>query len=235
MEVGFQFSYLAVIGIIFLYQRINNWFYLKNRVLREIWSIAGISIAAQLATFPLALFYFHQFPSYFLLSNIIIIPLSIIIIYGGIALLAFSKWTLGSLFIGKIVGWCVHALNWMVLWIEHLPYAQTEWSISVSTFETYFIYAAILLFIFFFCTGSKRNFLLASLCALCTVLIIQIVNTVQTRSQKQLVVFDVPKTSAINFIEGSKSFFLADSSLINNESNMLFNIRPYWWYKRNCR
>ncbi len=227
MEVGFQFSYLAVIGIIFLYQKINNWFYLKNRLLREMWSIASISIAAQLATFPLALFYYHQFPNYFLLSNIIIIPHSIFIIYGGIALLAFSKWTVGALFIGRIVGWCVHALNWMVLWIEHLPYAQVD-RISVSVLETCLIYTVILLIIFFFFRKQQR-FLLASIAVFSVLLIIKIVQTIEIRGQKQLIVFDVPKVSAINFIEGKKSVFLADSSLTNNESSMAFNVRHYWW------
>ena len=229
MDVGFQLSYLAVIGIISLYEKINNWLYFSNIVVRETWSIISVSLAAQLATFPLALFYFHQFPNYFLLSNLVIIPLSTIIIYGGIALLALSKWTFGASLLGKVVGWTVHALNWFVLWIEHLPYALTN-KISISVFETFLIYTAILLLTFFF-LKKQHKFLLAFAGIFCIVLIVQIVRMAETRNQRQLIIFDVSKTSAINFIEGRKSFLLADSSLVTNETSMNFNVRHYWWDK----
>ncbi len=65
MSVGFQLSYLAVVGIIYFQPKIYNLFISKNWILDKIWMITTVSVAAQLATFSLGLLYFHQFPSFF--------------------------------------------------------------------------------------------------------------------------------------------------------------------------
>jgi len=90
MEVGFQLSYMAVIGIVIIQPWVNNLFNFKWWLPIKIWEITAVSIAAQIATFPLGLLYFHQFPNYFMLSNLIVIPLAIFILYLGIFTLSFS-------------------------------------------------------------------------------------------------------------------------------------------------
>ncbi len=172
MDVGFQLSYLSIIGIILLYEKILNWFTIHNFILREVWSMASATLAAQLATFPLVMYYFHRFPNYFLFSNLVIIPLTAIIIYGGMVLLLFTWWQTGSLFIGKIVGWLVHLLNSTVLWIDHLPYAVIN-NIHTSALDTWLIYAAIVLSINFF-FKKQPQFLIASLSTMCIMLMVQI-------------------------------------------------------------
>ncbi|RZK18400.1 MAG: ComEC family competence protein [Hymenobacter sp.] len=108
-DVGFQLSFLAVVSIVYLQPRIGRWLDLRNRVLDRqrswhgraaqrfwrgsawlvdaAWQLTALSIAAQLATFPLGLYYFHQFPFNFLLSNLIAVPISSIAVYVGIVLL----------------------------------------------------------------------------------------------------------------------------------------------------
>src|SRR5690606_29564233 len=76
----FKLSYLAVLGIVVLYPKLNALLSIKNQLLAKIWSYAMLSVAAQLATFPLVLYYFHFFPVYFLPANILIIaPISIVV------------------------------------------------------------------------------------------------------------------------------------------------------------
>jgi len=70
-SVGFQLSFLAVFGIVSMQKYFKQWFTFKYWISNEIWNIISVSIAAQLATFPLGLLYFHQFPVYFLASNLI--------------------------------------------------------------------------------------------------------------------------------------------------------------------
>ena len=90
-EVGFQLSYAAVFGIVWLQPRMERLLpALPTRLLRGLWAITTVSIAAQLATFPLGLYYFHQFPALFLISNILVIPLVSILMYYGIGLLVFT-------------------------------------------------------------------------------------------------------------------------------------------------
>ncbi|MEP7170593.1 MAG: ComEC/Rec2 family competence protein, partial [Bacteroidota bacterium] len=89
-EVGFQLSYLAVFGICYLYPMIAGWLEPSTWLGHQVWQITAVSISAQLMTFPLGFLYFHQFPNMFFISNLVVIPLSTVIIYLCIALLFFS-------------------------------------------------------------------------------------------------------------------------------------------------
>ena len=66
--VGFQLSYLAVIGIVVFQKPIYNCLYIKNKWIDKVWQLMAVSTAAQLLTFPLCIYYFHQFPNLFLLQ-----------------------------------------------------------------------------------------------------------------------------------------------------------------------
>jgi len=75
MDVGFQLSYAAIIGIITLYPHVRRVVRPKNRILRWIWEATSVSLAAQLSTAPLVIYYFHQLPIYSLISSLIAIPI----------------------------------------------------------------------------------------------------------------------------------------------------------------
>lgn len=105
-EVGFQLSYVAVAGILLIQPLIARFWIPPNMVLEYFWQLTAVSMAAQLATFPLSVYYFHIFPSYFLLANLIIIPLSFLVMQFGIPFLIFS-WVP---FLGDGLGWIVSGL-----------------------------------------------------------------------------------------------------------------------------
>lgn len=227
MNVGFQLSYLAVAGIVLLNQRINQWWEAPNWILKNIWDITTVSLSAQLATFPLGLLYFHQFPNYFLLSNLAIIPLSSIIIYGGILLLIFSWWTVVAKVLGFIMGGLVHFLNYLVFSVEQFPYALIR-GISISVIETILIYifiAATMVWLI----RTKFNYALIALSTCCVFLAFQVFNFTKNKSRQYFVVYDIPKKSAINFIDGTTNVLIADTDLIKNKKQMLFNIHNFWW------
>ena len=123
-ELGFQLSYLAVFGIFQFHKPIYNLFCFKNKLLDKIWSLSALSISAQLATTPVSLLYFNQFPLYFLLGNIVIVPLVGVIIQGAILFMALSFYAP----LAKIVAWCVNLmLKFMTGTTEliaKLPYSQ---------------------------------------------------------------------------------------------------------------
>ena len=122
-QVGFQLSYLAVLGIVFLQPKIYNLFYVKNLVLDKVWQISAVSIAAQVATFPLGLYYFHQFPNFFMLSNLIVIPLAFaILIVGIVYFLVFWIPFLNDLCF-YLLDFLLTILNGGVKWVEQLPYS----------------------------------------------------------------------------------------------------------------
>lgn len=85
-RAGFQLSFMAVIGIASFEPAIEGAWSPRNLLLDKAWQLVAVSIAAQLGTLPLSLYYFHSFPLYFLPANLVIIPVSSIVIYLGATL-----------------------------------------------------------------------------------------------------------------------------------------------------
>ena len=227
MDVGFQLSYIAVIGIVYIQPKIKNWFEPKNWLLNQIWTITAVSIAAQVATFPLGLHYFHQFPNYFLLSNLAVIPISTVIIYLGISVFAISKIPLLAKYLSICFTWCIWLLNASVKWIEKMPYSLIR-GIHITVFETWLLYGLIILY-FCYLILRKYNFLIYALVATIIFLCVQLVEQSEQFHQKKFIVYNIPKISAIDFINAKGNVLLTDSVFAKNESGILFHIMHNWW------
>jgi competence protein ComEC len=164
MSVGFQLSYLAVLGIVYLQKPLYNLWLIDNRVGNWVWEITCISIAAQVATFALGMLYFHQFPVYFLVSNLFVIPLSTAILVGGILLLAVSWLSAVADLVGWLLQWLIEILNWTVMVTEKLPFSIIS-GIHLTTFQCWLIMAALLSLIFMLeYRNRKLAWLTATLC-----------------------------------------------------------------------
>ncbi|GGD53767.1 ComEC/Rec2 family competence protein [Muriicola marianensis] len=94
-QVGFQLSYAAVLAIAWIFPVLMRAWYPRNRLLRRLWKLTAVSLAAQLGVMPLCLFYFHQFPGLFLLSALLLVPFLGLIIGIGIPVVILA--TLNSL------------------------------------------------------------------------------------------------------------------------------------------
>src|SRR5262249_31983562 len=125
-DVGFQLSYSAVLSIVIFMKPVYNRVYIKNKIFDSIWKLNAVSVAAQLLTTPFSIYHFHQFPTYFLLSNLIAVPLSSIIVLGEIFLCTASIVPLIALLSGKILSWLISLMNGYIERIESLPYSLWE-------------------------------------------------------------------------------------------------------------
>jgi competence protein ComEC len=164
-DIGFQLSYLAVAGLVVLQPVIYNWLSVKNRVADKIWMACSVSLPAQIITFPLSAYYFHQFPVYFLLSNLlIIIPVSIIL-YAGILLLLLPQINGLSKALGYITEHGIILMNKMLAFIEHSLFASVN-KIRLTTFEYLLLYVIILLIFYFIYNKKPLLFKVAALCML---------------------------------------------------------------------
>ena len=142
LDVGFQLSYLAVAGIVLLYKPIYDLFITSLWLPDKIWSILAISIAAQIATLPITLYTFHQFPNYFMLTNIFVVPLSSLIIYVGILLMVIGAIPVVSVLCAKLLIALVWLLNSIIHFIEQLP-CSTLRGIHISSAEMVILYLVI--------------------------------------------------------------------------------------------
>jgi competence protein ComEC len=122
-QVGFQLSYLAVMGIGLFYKPLIGLLTPKTWVFSKAWQLLCVSFAAQLATFPLVLYYFHQFPTFFLLSNLLVVPIAMVSVYLGLMVLATSPIALLSKFLGKVLNILLSTNNHIVEYIEGIPFS----------------------------------------------------------------------------------------------------------------
>ena len=155
-DVGFQLSYLAVYGIVWIQPVIYNRWKPKFRLLDKAWQLISVSIAAQFGVLPLSLFYFHQFPGLFLVSNLVIIPFLGFILIGGILILALAYLSILPDFLADFYGFIISLLNSFIAFIAKQEVFLLS-SISFSGLKMIASYLLIILgFQFFIKRNSKR-------------------------------------------------------------------------------
>ncbi|MFN7013954.1 MAG: ComEC/Rec2 family competence protein, partial [Bacteroidia bacterium] len=225
-EVGFQLSYLAVIGIVTFQKGFYNLIEVKNKWMDKIWLLTTVSIAAQISTFPLGLLYFHQFPNYFLLSNLVVIPLATLIIHIGILMFILSPVPLLAKYAALITNKLLFALNYCVNYFEKLPYSITE-GIYISVVETILIYLIIIL-ITLYLTDKHKQYLFASLFCIIILLCYNAYEKSLQKTQKSFLVYNIPGISALNFIDGSENILFTDLKLLNEENKLTFHLKNNW-------
>jgi competence protein ComEC len=142
-DVGFQLSYLAVAGLIIFQPILYKSFRFKAKWANKLWLLCSVSLAAQVITFPLSAFYFHQFPVYFLVSNLFIIIPSAVIMYSGIAYLLLG-WVpfLGSA-LGFVLERSILFMDKTLAVIEHAPWSGIS-KIWITPVEYLLLYVIII-------------------------------------------------------------------------------------------
>jgi len=254
-EVGFRLSYLAVLSIIYVQPKISAlwvigipdkpkfenqklllkpiyflrydlwWFFLK--LVDLAWQIVAVSIAAQIATCPLSLLYFHQFPNLFLLSNLVVIPVSNLVLFLGTGLFAVGSVPLINDLVGFSFASLLGYLNKFIFWIDSIPFALIQ-GISITMIEMAMLY--LLLFLLCWLVEEKRTkILIASLIIVCCLSSYYAYEQISKSYQKQIIVYCAPKQSAIAFIDGRKAFTHFEEKLLHDQSAMLFHVKHHWW------
>ncbi|NVO02486.1 MAG: ComEC family competence protein [Bacteroidetes bacterium] len=223
VDVGFQLSYLAVIGIVTFHPLIDEFYKPRNWVTKNIWAIISVSIAAQISTLPLTLFYFHQFPNYFIISNIVVIPLSNLAIYVGMVVLFASPFPVIASFAGEILSFLIHFLNSSIKVIEGFPYALIS-GIHISLIEMILLYVFIILMLLFVVV-RKGNYLKYSMLFFLIFLSISFIDNIEHSSQRKIIVYNIKKATAIDFIDGKNTYLYGDSSFLNNSRHSDFYVK----------
>jgi competence protein ComEC len=223
-DVGFQLSYSAVLSIVIFMKPVYNWFYVKNKIFDSMWKLNAVSIAAQLLTTPFSIYHFHQFPTYFLLSNLIAVPLSSIIVLGEIFLCAASVVPSIGFVSGKLLSWLISLMNGYIERIESLPYSLWE-GLQID-----FVQAAMIIVII----AAVASWLLLkekfwswpAMIALLVFGILRSASFYQSNQQQTFIIYNTPKHQAIDVINGRHYFFIGDSELLANDFARNFHFKP---------
>lgn len=116
-QVGFQMSYAAVFAILWIYPLLQKLWFPKNRIVRYFWQLLSVSIAAQLGVLPISLYYFHQFPGLFFISNLVIIPTLGLILGIGILIILLSLINLLPKQLAWLYNEAISLMNNLIGWV----------------------------------------------------------------------------------------------------------------------
>lgn len=222
LSVGFQLSYLAVVGIVYIQPRIYQWWLVENRLLEKVWSLTTVAIAVQLVTFPLGLYYFHQFPSLFFISNLAAIPGALIILILGFLLLAVSGIPSVAGIVGSVLEYVVYALNYIMSIMQKLPINKIS-DVDISGVQLALLYAFTLSIIFMFSLRQRKLIFITLISAICFSFI-EWRKLEQHDSTKRLVFYDLGNHSAIDFVFNHQSVIYGDSMAAPGNDSYEFNI-----------
>jgi len=223
-SVGFQLSYLAVVGIVFLYPRILVLWEPRYWFVAEVWKLSAVSIAAQIATFPLGLFYFHQFANYFLLSNLLVVPLSFVVLILGIVLLAVSSVTVIAAAAGFCLEWIIRFLNGIVFTLEGFPFSVVE-GVYISAWQCVLLIALIITLITLF-QFRKFSHLLVAFMIVLSYVSLQWIHFFREVNIQKITVYNVPGHSALDLIDRGRTYFLADSVMKHDAQKVRYHVNP---------
>jgi len=213
-DIGFQLSYIAVFGIVYLQPKLEKLITVKDKFMKFFWSLITVSIAAQVATFPVTTYYFGQFPTYFWLTNIFVIPAVMVLVPIGILLLFVSKIYILSYFISLLLNYMIKTTYFLLKLIDQLPYSVLE--ISINQIQFIFI-IAIAGSIFIYLNFQKVYLIKASL-FFALLLSISAFTTVTKRiNHKELIVYNTAKNPAIHLINGKKNYIISEEKIKEEE------------------
>jgi competence protein ComEC len=223
-DVGFQLSYTAVLSIIVFFKPIYNWVYLPNKILDAIWKLMAVTLAAQLLTTPISLFYFHQFPILFLVTNIVAVPLSSAILIGElfICLLFFIPPAAQAL--GGLTTWAIRLMNSFIERTNATSFAVWQ-GLSITALQA----ALLLLFVAAFSIWLMEKKKLGLWLALSFQLLFTMLRTfsfLHAAKQVHLVVYNIAKHQAIDVVQGREAMFIGDTALLQNHPAARLHLQP---------
>ena len=237
-NVGFQLSYLAVFGMIYFQPKLNpifvidkkkSWFHwLADRT----WKVTTVAIAAQIATFPITIYYFHQFPNFFILANPLVILLSSIVLICGLgyvilaSIFLYFDFTTITHYLGQCLKYTILWLNETVLFFERLPYSITKF-LWISTYEMWLMYGLIFGLI---ALWKTRKFVWVWInCGIVSNLIVlNILGNMQRKNQELFTILSTPKHTAITLVEGKNALMLGDKAFLDSRKDVGFRVNNYW-------
>jgi competence protein ComEC len=211
-DVGFQLSYIALFFIIWLQPLLSSIWKPKYKVSKYIWDILTVSFAAQIGTLPLSIYYFHQFPGLFFITNLIIIPLLSIIMILGVLVMLLAAFNMIPVFLSQLLEWSIYYLNKIINAIASLE----QFIIQDIPLHFYLLLSGYLLLFTVILWFKKPNFTKLAL-VLIAILILQfsyfkIQWKIQT--EQELVVFNSKKSTLIAERKGENILVYANDSVL---------------------
>jgi competence protein ComEC len=223
-DAGFQLSYLAVAGLIVFQPIVYGWLDIENKWLDKIWLLCSASIAAQAITFPLSAYYFHQFPVYFLVSNLFILLPSFIIMCAGMVFLLTAQPGIPVItpFVAGVLEQTILFMNKGLQLMTHAPYALMD-RIWINYWGCLLLFAVVIL-LFYTLYYRRCAGLTAMLICLLLLSVSWSNRRIDSIRTSEMTFFNVKKHTAMLFRQGHSAVLLTD--MADTDKAYRYSIKP---------
>lgn len=198
-KVGFQLSYCAVFFIIWLNPFFKQFTYSRFLVWREAKSIMAVTLSAQIGVLPLTLLYFHQFPGLFLITNLVVLPVLVIYMAGGIIIIFLAYFEALPFWLSMTYNFLVRLLNQFVGWVaSHDKFLLKDIHFSsVKALSAYLLLFSVGLLLM----KPMRSRLIFASCSY-ALLIIIFIQSNKTNTHSELILFHKSRESVMAYKQG---------------------------------
>lgn len=209
-DPGFQLSYSAVLSILLFYRPIQKGFSFRWKIMQWGWELIAVTLAAQILTTPISIYHFHQFPTYFLIANMLVVPLSSILLLGELLLCAlfFSPFLAKTW--GTVLHYLIKMMNSGIGIISSWPGAVWQ-PLQIDLSQVLLLYFLIFSIAYAIAFRKKHGLLIAAT-AIILCFKVRMHHFHIACNQKKIIIYDAGKSSTIDIIQGRKSICLTKST-----------------------
>ncbi len=209
-SASFVLSYSAVAAIVGIQPTLQALLHIPNRFLRSIWSLITVSVAAQWGTIAWTLYWFSQTSNWFILTNIVVIPMASVIIYTAIAVLLSAPLYPLACLLAKLLNMEAWLLNHYVEWIEALPFSTCQVSLSKPMLCCLCIALICASFAF---VWKNKYWLFLALLSLLGLLCCDIFRIRKIQQQDELIIYNTYNSNILFHQQGTTGVILTDDSV----------------------
>ena len=228
MAASCQLSFIALTGIIWLQPMISKWWEPENKILKYIWELAAASLAAQIITLPVSIFYFNQFSIYFLPANLIVIPASFVVLIVGIAFVfgAMTPFLWIHNILSVMLKTSIDIMNHIVRFINELPGATWQ-GLYLNTLGMLLLYLFIILAIFGIIYRNKKIVAIAFVFGICF-FATRDASIYKSYTNSELgMIYVSPDHAVIMLKDRNKLYVISDSGFTQNTKLMKYRMNGY--------
>jgi competence protein ComEC len=209
-SVGFQLSYLALIGILVIQPLLVSLWFPSNKALNYIWQITTVSFAAQIATFPISAYYFHVFPTYFAVANLVAIPGAFLMMAFGVPFMVLVKVPYVSLALGWMTEQLIILVNTLIFWFQELPGSRvSEIYLTPGFMLVYWLVLAVGILLWLY-PGRKLAYTFVTMLLLIGVF--RVIFTFIPNGKNEIILYAAGDGFAIDYQMGGNLFWFDQAS-----------------------
>lgn len=225
-DVGFQLSFSAVVAILLLQPKLYALLSVSNSLLRKVWGLVTVSVAAQIGTAPLVMLYFSRFSTHFLLTNLWVVPLVSLIVYAAVVLLLLTPFPAVQQVFADMTEALIRVQNAVLRRIEQLPLASIE-RIWIDVWDVLLFYLCLLLL----CRALARRTVVNAYVALSGLLLCvsyHSLSVIMDTPRRSIVFYNVRGCPSVHCLADNSYSWLVCADSLPDTAYLQRALSPHW-------